>query len=140
MSTGTCSFQCAQGCVEAAIIRMPNSRAVSATTWRSSSSSVRASPMVLQTPVPISTWLCRNSCVTLPPSRSLQRAMNSGGCVLDSARVSGSTRRYSSSIPIENFGPWPAILVPPLLPEDSLILHVCQAARRPRLTAPPRTP
>ena len=66
MSTGTCSFQCAQGCVEAAIIRIPNSRAVSATAWRSSSSSVRASPMVLQTPVPISTWLCRNSCVTLP--------------------------------------------------------------------------
>ena len=36
MSTGTCSRQCAQGWVEAAIIRMPNSRAVSATVVRSS--------------------------------------------------------------------------------------------------------
>ena len=29
-----------------------------------------ASPIVAQTPVPISTWLCRNSWVTRPPRRS----------------------------------------------------------------------
>ena len=104
MSTGTCSRQCAQGCVEAAIIRIPNSAAVSATVRRSSRISARASATVAQTLVPTSTWLCRNSCVTRPPSRSLQRAMNSGGCRLASDRVSGSTSRYSSSIPIENPG------------------------------------
>ena len=89
---------------------MPNSRAVSATVVRSSRSSVRASPIVVQTPVPISTWLRRNSCVTRPPSRSLQRAMKSGGWFAND-RVSGSTSRYSSSMPIEIF-PLSAITSP----------------------------
>ena len=90
---------------------MPNSRAVSAMVRRSSRISARASPTVAQTPVPISTWLCRNSWVTRPPRRSLQRAMNSGGWRLASDRVPGSTSRYSSSMPIENLVP-PSAMTP----------------------------
>jgi hypothetical protein len=82
----------------------PHSRATAATAPRSAAISRSTSATLWHTLVPTSIWDWRNSGATRPPRRFSHSAKSSGGATWMRSRVSGSTIRYSSSIPIVKGG------------------------------------
>ena len=93
------SRQSENGCVPEAAIIVPADTAAPATPVRSRASSARTSARVMHTSVPISIWTWCISVATESPTMSLARGSTrpTAGA---SARVMGSTRKYSSSTPM----------------------------------------
>ena len=114
-----CSDQRLNGCVDEAIGAMPWLAATSMIIRRRRRSSTSASLMFLQTLVPISIWERSSSDVTCAPQRSSHSAMRLSGGSTTRLRVSLSTSKYSSSMPIVNGGMLSAIESMLLLPAHS---------------------